>query len=337
MSLRSRVVSSLLVLLPFAAVPPIAEAHHSRAAYDATREIMLTGTIAKIDWRNPHTYVTLELQGDDGRRTLQEIEVGPLSTLQPLGLTRQSMLVGETVTVRVNPNRRGPGRVVAGLDLTKMNGETYPLHVVGRSRPTPAAVPAASLASHWVPVSEDFMGIVRGSRDWPLTPTARAAALAGGGDSQAECTPWPAPLLMALPMLRSIEVGERAVSLRFDWMNAVRTVRLDIAAHPSDVAPSLQGHSIGRWEGETLVIDTVGFTPHPEGAGFGVPASTQKRLLERLTLDDDKTTLTYEFTIEDPSSLTEPKTHSIRWIHRPDLQHSGEECDLDIARRLFDE
>jgi hypothetical protein len=334
--MRSRVLLPFVGLLLVAAVYEIAAAHHSRAAYDATRDILLTGTIAEIDWRNPHIYITLEVE-NDGRRTLQEVEVGPLSTLQPLGLTRQSMQPGETVTVRANPNRRGPGHVVVGLDLSKPNGETYPLHVVGRGQSAPAAVPAASLAGRWVPVSDDFMGIVRGSRDWPLTPDARAAALARGGDSQRECTPWPAPLLMALPMLRVVEVTADAVNLRFDWMAAVRTVRLDLDAHPADLEPSLQGLSIGRWDGDTLVIDTQGFTPHPEGAGFGVPAGPRKRLLERLTLGADKSSLTYEFTVEDPSALTEPKTYSMRWVHRPDLEPSGEECDLEVARRLLDE
>ena len=43
-----------------------ADAHHSRAAYDTTIEVTLEGTVAKVLWANPHTYLTLELAGPQG-------------------------------------------------------------------------------------------------------------------------------------------------------------------------------------------------------------------------------------------------------------------------------
>ena len=153
--------------------------------------------------------------------------------------------------------------------------------------------------------------------------------------SQAECVPWPAPLLMALPMLRTIEVGDAAVLFRFDWMSAARTVHLDEAKHPVDVAPSLQGHSIGWWEGKTLVVDTIGFAPHREGAGWSLPSGKSKHLVERFTLNEDRGSLTCEFTIEDSVSLTQPVTYSMRWAHRPDLKASGQECNAEIATRFL--
>ncbi len=60
-----------------------AGAHHSRAPYDTTIEVTLEGTVAKVLWENPHTYLTLELTGPDGHAVMQEVEVGPLSTLRP--------------------------------------------------------------------------------------------------------------------------------------------------------------------------------------------------------------------------------------------------------------
>lgn len=73
--------------------------------------------------------------------------------------------------------------------------------------------------------------------------------------------------------------------IRFDNSGdeGVRVVPLD-AAHPTDVEPSLFGHSIGRWEGETLVIDTVAFEPNPWGLFARVPWSAGKHTVERLTL-----------------------------------------------------
>jgi hypothetical protein len=317
--------------------PCLAVAHHSRAAFDTTVEVVLGGTVTSVQWTNPHVYFTIDMRGPDGKTVSQEIEVGPLSSLQPLGLTRESLAPGEHVTVRANPNRRGPGHLVVGLEVTRSDGEIFPLHVVSRGRPAPTLVPAQTLAGRWVPVNDGFMGIVQGSRNWPLTYAGRAGVADGAGDSQALCTPWPAPLLMALPVMRTVEVRADRVTLDFDWMGGARLVRLDLEEHPSAIVPTLQGHSIGRWEGETLVIDTIGFIPHEEGAGFGVPSGNDKRLVERLTLTADRTRLTYEFTVEDPLSLTQPVTYRMEWVHRPDLEPTGQSCDRELAERFLNE
>jgi hypothetical protein len=324
---------SSLVLCPFFA----ALAHHSRAAFDMSVEVLLEGTVTDVLWANPHVYFTIEITGADGARVLQEVEVGPLSTLQPLGLTRQALVNGERVTVRANPNRRGAGHVVVGLEVTKSDGEVFPLHVVSRGRPPPVAARAGSLEGRWVPANDGFMGLVQGSRNWPVTEVGRAGLADGAGDSQVLCTPWPAPMLMALPMVRTIDASDDRVQIDFDWMNAKRVIRLDRAEHPSELEPTLQGHSIGRWEGDTLVIDTIAFAPHEEGAGFGVPAGPEKRLIERLTLTDDRTRLSYEFTVTDPLSLREPVTYAMEWIHRPDLTPTGEACDRQLAERALHE
>ena len=301
-----------------------ANAHHSRAAFDTTVEVAIEGVVADVNWANPHVYLTLEVTGNDGRPVKQEIEVGPLSTLGALGLDRTVLVPGERVTVRANPNRRGAGHTVVGLDVTKANGSVYPLHVFGRARPPPAAQRATSLAGQWVPMAAGFAGIVQEARTWPLTEVGRrgVADTASQQASQAECAPWPAPLLMALPAPRMIDVRPDVVTLRFDWMNGERLVHMT-NAHPAAVEPSRQGHSIGRWDGATLVIDTVAFTAHREGAGFGVPSGPSKHMVERLTLSADQTALIYEFTVEDPLSLTEPVSRSLQWAYRPDVQPPG--------------
>jgi hypothetical protein len=325
-------------LLAVAFLPFVATAHHSRAAFDTTKEVQLEGTVTDVLWANPHIYFTIEMRGADGKAQLQEIEVGPLQTLQPLGLTRDAIVVGENVTIRANPNRRGAGHLAVGLEITKPNGEIYPLHVRSRARPAPPAAPAGSLAGRWVPVNSDFTGgMVTAPANWPLTAVGRAGLEDGAGDTQGRCVPWPSPLLMTLPMLRTIGVAADRVTIDFDWLDAKRVVRLDLTEHPSSLTPSLQGHSIGRWDGDTLVIDSRGFIPHEEGAGFGVPGGPDKHLVERLTLTPDRTRLTYEFTVEDPLSLTEPATFRMQWVHRPDLEPDGAECDLALAERFLNE
>ena len=146
-------------------------------------------------------------------------------------------------------------------------------------------------------------------------------------------------LLSVFDELRTIELGDAQVVMQFDNTGdkTTRVVHMT-AAHPADLKPSLDGHSIGRWEGETLVIDTIGFEADSSGLGLNVPAGPRKHLVERLTLTDDRTRLRYEVSVEDPDFLTGPATFTQQWDHRPDLEfaQSTGACDLEVARRYKD-
>ncbi|MGD8324914.1 MAG: hypothetical protein PVF50_11170, partial [Gammaproteobacteria bacterium] len=77
-----------------------------------------------------------------------------------------------------------------------------------------------------------------------------------------------------------------------------RTIHMNLSAHPGDIEPSRAGHSIGRWDGDTLVVDTVGFAPG--SLARDVPHSGQLHVVERFTLDVDNMLLKREFVAEDP-------------------------------------
>jgi hypothetical protein len=142
-------------------------------------------------------------------------------------------------------------------------------------------------------------------------------------------------MLSVFPDMRSIELGAETVVMRFEGAVGVRmerVVHLDQSAHPANVAPSVMGHSIGRWEGRTLVIDTVGFAPYRLGL-IMIPSTPAKHLVERLTLADDRLHLQYAFTLEDPEYLAAPATYTATWDYRPDLEPSGQPCDPETARR----
>src|SRR5437660_525555 len=83
------------------------------------------------------------------------------------------------------------------------------------------------------------------------------------------------------PHEQRIEAGPASNLVPLDVMSAERIVHLDQPKHPANVQPTLFGHSIGYWEGETLVVDTVGFAAHPEGYAFDRPSSATKHLVER--------------------------------------------------------
>jgi len=173
-----------------------------------------------------------------------------------------------------------------------------------------------------------------------VTDAGRAAAAearraAAGTGGALPCEPFPPPFSALFPDLRTIEVNDATVVMRFEGAIGVpmeRVVQLNQDAHPVGVTPSLMGHSIGRWEGETLVIDTVGFTPHRFGV-LTFPSGPNKHLVERLTLTEDRLQLEYTFTLEDPDVLAAPFSYTAIWNHRPDLELSGVACDPEVSRR----
>jgi hypothetical protein len=183
-----------------------------------------------------------------------------------------------------------------------------------------------------------FEGLNTAVAAWPLTSEGRRklnAARSANRTTHSDCIPAGAPMLMVYPVASAVRIDGATVVFDIDWLDAERVVHLDVAAHPANLAPSLQGHSIGRWERGALVVDTVGFAPHEEGLGFGMASSERKHLIERFALADDRRHLLYEVTIEDPVHLTQPVRHSARWEYSPELEPSGIACDLEVARRYL--
>lgn len=322
------------------AFPCAALGHHSPAAYDVTTEIEVVGTIAEVEWTNPHIYVIVETSAPDGQRRLQKLEADGVAAARTSGLTRELLAPGTRVAFRAAPNRRGAEHTALAIDVTTADGSIYPLSARGRSRGSvSASEPAQSIAGKWAPKPVTLAELGATTRTWPLTDAARAAMadVASTLEAAAGCTPYPQPTLMAVHMLRTIEITDDSVAIYIDWPDIVRNVHLDLSEHPADAEPTLLGHSIGWWEGETLVIDTVGFTAHRQGLGWGIPSSSRKHMVERLSLTSDRRRLRYEFTLEDPEYLSQPVSYTMDWDHRPDLEPSTEPCNPEVARRFLDD
>jgi len=314
---------------------PSAFAHHSMSMFDSSQEIVFEGTVSRLDWVNPHMYLIVETHGPDGRPALIEGEGLAITQALVDGLDRDALQPGTPVVMRANPNRGGWGKQVRILDVTTEDGEIHPFYTANAR--TRVLTPAGSLEGHWAPHRAALGAAFGAMARFPITPEGRAAQAQLVADGL--CYVEPTPFLSVLDELRTIEIGDDEVVMRFDNTgdHVVRTVHMS-AAHPAGVQPSLQGHSIGRWEGETLVIDTIAFEPNPSGLGANVPSSPGKHTVERLTLTADRTRLRYEITVEDPGYLTGPATLTQQWDHRPDLEFSqdSEPCDKDVAARYRD-
>lgn len=113
-----------------------------------------------------------------------------------------------------------------------------------------------------------------------------------------------------------------------------RRIHMDGRGHPPDLEPTWMGHSIGRWEDDVLVVDTVGTngrTRAMNGVGSNarvssddrnprLPVSDQLHLVERLRLVADGEILEDEMTITDPKTYTSPIVVKHYWQRRPDVE-----------------
>ena len=322
-------------------VAATAHAHHSRALYDMTTEVVFDGTVVKLEWRNPHISMTVETKGADGAPLLHEVEVMSVSEARAMGLRQDAIAEGSHVVVRAHPGRSGPAARAVGLDVRTSAGALLPLNTDAGFQVAPSVVvEAQGLAGRWAPALTDFQTAFNTARNWPFTDAARAGLATAFTEPSAVlgiCADYPPPVLTFFPDLREIEIAASTVVMRFEaqGQNLARVVHLDQTSHPVDVAPSLAGHSIGRWEGPTLIVDTVAFEPHAVGVMIGVRSGPDKHLVERFALAEDRRHLRYDVTLEDPSALTAPASLSVQWEYRPDLAPSGVACDPEAARKVL--
>jgi hypothetical protein len=105
----------------------------------------------------------------------------------------------------------------------------------------------------------------------------------------------------------SNEENKRIFIFDIGGPHTFRTIFMDGRPHPKDFVPSYYGHSIGYWEGDTLIVDTIGFNENFWLDRYGFPSTEELHLIERFTRTDSNT-MKYEVTIDDPGAYTAPWT-----------------------------
>ncbi len=142
------------------------------------------------------------------------------------------------------------------------------------------------------------------------------------------------PSLVADPYAFGIEQLEDRVVLTYEKDDVVRTVWLEGYGHPQPgpYGFSIQGHSIGWYEDEELVIETTKFAYDPTGLEDlgNVPSSTEKRVIERYRREDDRLILDLE--VEDPVFLTEATGFTFQWERSEEELVLPYGCDHARAR-----
>lgn len=143
----------------------------------------------------------------------------------------------------------------------------------------------------------------------PYQPWAKAVSddrRANAMEPHTRCKPSGGPRQFATPYgVEILEMRDLQRVYIFDngGPHTFRTIYTDGRAHPADLAPSYYGHSVGRWEGDTFIVDSVGFNEKMWIDRGQAPHTEKLHIIEKFTRTD-MNSMSYELTVEDPGAYT---------------------------------
>jgi hypothetical protein len=355
---RCRVSRSAHVLAGVAAASLLAGAprilaHHSTAEYDSDAIEEARGEIVGVLWRNPHVRLRISTQSIDGNGQIWELEGADLTRLDRAGLPRDLVAVGDVVTFAGNPSTRSARRMYVtnillpdGREILLRTGagpRWAPERLIETDLPVPPAAPAAGGDGS---IFDKVFVPTRGPRpEWlqnpPLTDEARerrAAYDAVLDDPVLGCVSPGMPRVMTRSGPYAIRFIERDGDLiqQNEWFEVDRLIHMDGREPPADEPYTPLGYSVGRWDGEALVVTTTHIDyPYFDLYGLeGVSQSRAMRFVERFTPSDGGATVTYDISATDPAAFTETITYdayvTFRWD--PTLEFLPYDC-IEEERR----
>ena len=132
------------------------------------------------------------------------------------------------------------------------------------------------------------------------------------------------------PLPFTIEQSDDQVVFRYEYWDAVRTIYTDGRNHPEDLVPSLYGHSIGWYDGPTLVVETRGLQPNLYARrNIGGLSNTEHAvIIERYTRSADGDRLDDVFTVVDPRMLRQPLVFTASFLSSPGLGFQEFKCEV---------
>lgn len=321
-----------LCLVPLVVVTALpVGAHHSYVEFDQQSTVEIEGTLVAALWQNPHSRLTVAVA--DGTRW--DIESSPLNSFRRFDAPLELYAVGTKVKVAGWPSTRTASRLY-GTNILSSGGEELILFrapprwggvAYGTERQTTApatsASPARTIFRSWgsayarpgLPDDPDASPGALWRVPLPLTDAASQALArfdAVKYNMTLGCSAKGMPVIMNVPSPADFVDRGDSILLRIEEFDTVRTIHLDSRVNPRAQPKTLLGYSVGRWEGETLVVETG--SVDAEFLRIGVPLGPDASFVERFTPSADGSRLNYTIVITDPYSLTEPVEQKRAWV-----------------------
>jgi len=326
-----------LAYFPLTAVP-----HHSFAPnYDINGDMEITGEVVALRWRNPHIEFDVRVADDSGE-TVWTVESQSLPGLRARDVTEPFIAVGDNVTLAGNPGRRGRTRVFLSNLLLPNNEELilrddieprFGQRLVDtrgswNATEGDGSAPELGIFRVWTtteaspfPFPEDGDPALAHT-DFPLTPQARAVleAFDAVADSPIrDCRTKGMPTIMEQPYpMEMLEDEDGNILMHMEEYDLVRTFYMNPETAPEPV-PNILGYSVGRWEGNTLIVNTS----HLSWEWFntvGIRLSHDATTVEEFTLHEDGSRLDWKMTVTDPTTFTEPVDREKYFLYVPGVE-----------------
>ena len=322
----------LLVLIGSCLLSLITLAHHSSAPhFDMEQELILENA-SIVEWKfvNPHAYLYFDVTAEDGEVVNWRCESTAATMLRRNGWTKDTLAAGQKVTIRGEPARREAnvcslksitledgtviGRSDNVVDAMKKGSEFVRVDQGEINRPARLDNGQPNISGAWLTLS-----FGPGSKGGEAPPPQQGAPTWGGftltdkGLELAESydVRYDDPVLKCSPIniiegwnhdinVNEITQQDDKIVLQYGYVDFVRTIHMDMDMHPENIQPSVAGHSIGRWEDDVLVVDTVGFKEGLLLHQGGVHHSPYLHVVERFHRDMETNELVREYSLVDP-------------------------------------
>jgi len=318
-----KIIFVTLGLIPFGA----SLAHHSDAVYDRSQMLAINATVVEFRFRNPH--VTIFVEEQEGDRRVWEIETGSTPIMRRSGWSNETFTVGEAIQVRAHPATTGELKAILN-NIQTANGDVW----VQVENAPEVSVAAQSIEGVWRGEPSTELSMENSTVVFtPAGVEAERAYEVTSHSQNLDCEPLPPPFLNSNALyLTEIEISDSVVYIRNEFFDVERTVYLDGRAHPENGERTAQGHSIGWWEEDVLVVETKLLADHRiGGAFFGLPSTEAKVVTERYSLSEDRKRAIIDISFEDPEYLSEPYVGQTTLVYSPELELYSYECPAQAA------
>jgi hypothetical protein len=323
------------------------------ATYDDDRQLRLEGVVTHVDWVNPRAYLRLNVRDASGVLANWAVEIGNPLELERRGWTASTVRPGDVVVVSGNPAKGAVLRAFArAVTLKRTGARVFSTTTATAAAATGGAVPRwpngqvrlgappgqkgywsapsarALVETSAAKVQVDDAGLLADLSDAdrvaPFLPWAKAVYMYRqrtllADDPIGRCLPPGGPRqfhsAVGFQFVEQPELGRILVLLGGGNRNW-RVIYTDgrPVGQPAEAVPSYYGYSVGRWEKDTLLVDSVGYNERFWMTNGGLPHTEALHLLERFTRTA-LSTLRYEVTIDDPRTYTRPWTGgwTVQW------------------------
>jgi hypothetical protein len=291
-------------------------AHHGVAPhYDDGKQVTIDGTVAEFRFINPHSFVYLRVAGADGTEAVWHCEMASRSVLARNGLTQETFAVGRHVRITGSQARQNP----TGCALREAHfddGSSLRSSTLFGATPASTAVPDGqreSIEGVWA-MKTFAVSYYTGA----LTEEGerlRAAFDPIKDDPAIFCDP-ASPVRFWVNVNEPFEIRRDGDTVVVDhqFMDSRRVIHLGLAGPPAGTPRSSMGYSVGRFDGDALVVETTNFVAGPLEPRRAVMHSANLKLTERLEVDDATHELEITWTIDDPVVFKEPHTQKEMFV-----------------------